>query len=274
MGARLALLGLALSFCTLKEADDMITKKQGWSKTGTLTCGVTTDKVSMQADFATSDPSDPDKRVAGIYTVQFGVTPPASGIFSAVATVTWTVEGNPVTRQFNFANGTTISGPGQHVAVSISDTSASAPIFTQADGTKVASTALAFVPGQTYGVTINVVPGSRPTTEQTPYYTAFPTAWALTGTGTPASSGVFVPVPQNIGVISAQVLAQGGDTTSVAQLTVTQFTSIAAGQTLLSYTLGLFPDDHVPIVPGAALLFIQNLTTGLTPLQVVFGIDG
>lgn len=236
----------------------------GWSKTGPLVCGNSSSTVSMQADFSSSNQG------CGVYTIQFGINPPASKVFAAIATIVWTIAGNTITRKFAISNGTTISGPGQAVSVTVSDDSAAVAVVTNGVGT-VTTLPIGYTPGQSYDVTISVAPGSRPSTEQTPYLTAFPVVYVLGASGGPTAF-VTVPVPQNSGAVSLQVLTSPGDMISPVQIEVTE--SNAAADTLVIYNVGLAPTDHIPLVPGATQVTILNLTAGTPNLQIIWGIDG
>lgn len=109
---------------------------KGWAVTGNLTAG-TDDAVSLQANF----------KYVGYYTIQFSMEQPdiefeTGGIF-ALADITWTVAGNPITRRVSIVNGMTISGMGESVYVEMYD-------FSQPDASAV------------YKVACSVARGARP----------------------------------------------------------------------------------------------------------------
>lgn len=123
----------------LSRSDRLMRKQnavKGWAVTGNLTPG-TDDAVSLQATF----------KYVGYYTVQFSMQLPdtefeTGGIF-ALADITWTVAGNPITRRVSIVNGMTISGMGESVYVEMYD-------FSEAD------------PDSVYQVACSVARGTRP----------------------------------------------------------------------------------------------------------------
>lgn len=166
-------------------------KRPGWSTSGTLQTGVTTNSVHLQANFEDSP---------GEYTVQFNVDAASNIFFNALATLQWSVEGNTVTRVVTVGNGTSISGVGQGVRVSVVDA-------TSIDMCNIAGQGAA-----KYGVSISVIQGIRATTQQPVLYTlteqrASGIYGAVVTNGEPrfiVANGfpVTIQIPQSIGAIS------------------------------------------------------------------------
>ncbi len=89
---------------------------KGWSVTGDLLPGASAESVVLQAQF----------KEIGYYTLQFSVDIPPGALAEAnqiftLARITWTVEGNSVTRLVSINNGTAVSGMGQSVHAEIFD---------------------------------------------------------------------------------------------------------------------------------------------------------
>src|SRR3972149_4041104 len=119
---------------------------KGWSKSGTMTSGDRSAKVSLQANF----------RHTGNYTVQFKLFPKPGGAplppsffapIQAEASIVLSVEGNSVERRLSLANGASLTGVAQGVRIVVSDVTETAgpPILL----------------GQAYFVGITVAPGVR-----------------------------------------------------------------------------------------------------------------
>lgn len=218
-------------------------QKQGWSQSGNLTTGDPNGKVSLQANFA------PD---AGYYTVQFGVSGTVTGnSYRPVALCTFTVEGNNVVREIDVSDGATISGPGQAIRVQVTDDTSENP-------------------GQKYGVSIQVTPGTRPTTEQPP--TLF--GGRLNQTLGETSE----EIPQNVGIISVFVTAIYVDGTGAVQpgpapLVVQLFDGSSH---LLSQFYAGLQGAWVPVPAGASFIEFQNFGAagGTVNVAWTWGIDG
>lgn len=151
-------------------------EKDGWSTSGPLVTGNQTQIVSLQVNFPKSD----------VYTVQFNTnytTDVATGLpFFArpVATITWTVEGNRVTRQVDIGNAIAISGTAQAVQVTVQDLTRVPP----------------FTGGVTYSVDILVTPGVRPNDEVAPIFRA-----GSSGNIAPGGSAD-IDIPLTVGAVS------------------------------------------------------------------------
>lgn len=229
---------------------DTRAKKQGWQQSGTLTTGDTTKQVSMQADFP----------VAGYYTVQFGVKPPelppptAQPAFDIEAEITWSVEGQFVRRLVSVGNGTSVSGPGQAVKVTIRDKTAETfPLTAALD----------------YTVSVQVTPGTRPAEERPPILRGFPEVVDVAPLGVTS-----IDVPPDAGVISVETTAgifTFPPATAQANVQVVQST---AGVVLKAYMLGDVK-GFVPLAPNARLVSIRNNSAVDTyRIQFTWGIDG
>lgn len=228
-------------------------KSGGWAASGTLQTGNVNREVSLQTVFP----------ISGNYTVQFALTPgtvdathPAP---RAEAIITWSCEGNSVTRRISVANGASISGFGQGIKVRIVDT-----------------TTLGAGLASEYVVSLQVTPGTRPSVERPP------TLIGDDNTIVPQQSSITVQVPDDAGAISVLILAiRAGDTTATV---VTQplpgfiqaAQSDAAGLPLNAYD----PRDYgfMPLRPGVKTIVISNFELDLVDtdvfISVLFGIDG
>jgi hypothetical protein len=239
-----------------------LNRKDGWSQSGPLRVNAPNDSVSLQANFP----------IADVYTIQFGVSSPPSNIYRAVATITWTVEGNPITRQVDVGNGVSISAPSQAVKVIVNDAT---------------NTTTGGVPNEKYGVTISITRGTRPYTGQPATLKAINPAgtiaiFLLTGIGGGASVAAYA-IPQNIGVISVEVTAVGGDPTSAPPLpgapTLPNVTiTHANGPNNLKrylYTDQVSGVGFVSLSPQTTTIFLSNGSpTNNVFVSVTYGIDG
>ncbi len=226
--------------------NDAIRLKKGWSASGTIR-SKTGDKVSLQADFS-STPGD--------YTVQFGFTPPADGTTDPLrprARVLWTVEGNEIQRIVDVVDGCAISGTAQAVRVIVEDHT-----IQIAPGPVTAS--------REYGISIAVVKGTRPVTENPP---------TLNIMTEPASLGLgqtwTEPVPQGAGVVSVYVPIYGAGV--IVENTVRVNHEDVGGRILRSYDPRYF--QWVPLAPGTVQVTVHNGTgTIAIRASVVFGVNG
>lgn len=219
----------------------------GWSSTANMFTG-DAKSVKLQAAFPQSE----------YYTMQFGVTPPNTPgsqlIFSCIAVITWKVEGNYVTRQISVTNGTSISGTAQAIDVALTDN-------TQNFGQTL---------NQPYQIGIQVVPGTRPTTNQ-------PVILVLPGQNdqslAPNNIATF-DVPQNSGVISVEVIGVS-DNVGVPEAPTIQVTLASASQSLKSYMVGLTNTGFISVPPGAVQIAIFNADqTNNAIYSIAWGIDG
>lgn len=164
-----------------------VQNKKGWQVSGNLTTGIpkgsSGGNISLQANFE-QEPAN--------YTVQFGVTaPPLSNSgdqipFAAFGEITWSVEGNDIRRLVSIANGASVTAPAQGVKVIAYDES----------GTEFGNVS--------YGISIQVTKGSRPSVQQPPCLALFaPDTTPKTQRilVTPGSS-LDIEIPRNAGVIS------------------------------------------------------------------------
>lgn len=223
--------------------------KDGWSATGQLASQTPGKTVGLQANFDHS----------GVYTVQFSVTIPvqlSTGAFIPIrpqATLRWSVEGSEVVRVIDIGAGTSISGVGQAVKVSMAD----------------ALTAGAS-PGTFYTVSAQVSPGTRPNTQAPP--TLFGGAASLNNAG----SHVFT-VPQNAGVVSAMVTSDGGAIAGAGAGTENTIVVIAqdsAAATLSVYLASTDDPQFVTLPPQTATVTVINEGMAATVITLTWGIDG
>lgn len=269
------------------ELHDYISNKVGWSQSGKLKTRVAS-TVSLQVNF-------PEGK-ASMYTVQLGVSGPNNpvfpndkGVFRALVTVTWSVEGNTVQRIFDLCDGLTITGAGQAVHVVVNDAT-----LQHAQGGPTNA-------GSEYDVTILVVPGVRPERTYRP-----PTLMALLGTpgifveeadffgkngtntptqivtaGTPL--GVILPnvLGFDVGAVSVQVLAAdtsqiGGAGTSPTGIIVQETTLSGGFIGAYQLTLGEEPVfvDLGPDVQALIITVIGTTGTGQATVAVRLGIEG
>jgi hypothetical protein len=238
-------------------------EKDGWSSSGTLTTRSSGQPITVQAKFP----------VAAVYTVQFAVTPPASGVFRAVATIVWTVEGNQISRQIDIGNGVSISAPSQAVRIIVNDLT-TAPLGGAA--------------GESYGVTVSITRGVRPASNRPPTLSGegaiipappatppppsvLPIALAPNQTATyfiPQTAGVvsvaisavviFLPAAPDIGAFV--VIAQGNPS---ANTKTYRYEDQGAG------------DSFIVITPFATEVTLTNFDpTNNVIVSLVWGIDG
>lgn len=256
-------------------------KSGGWSASGLLSRGQNLlQRVNLQAVFP----------IAGQYTLEFNLFPPTAAIAgatvsSAVATravafITWSVEGNYVTRRMNVSNGASITGVGQGVKVEIYDTTSTADVATYSDNS-------------VYRVSVQVAPGTRANIEQPPVLYRNPGGDPQCLSIAPFSYDTVTIPYTDAGIVSLGLLIgqRGGveildSNGSVAWAAGTApFTGIIPGtvqviqqqtiaNVLASYDPAVMP-FWVPLVAGATQVTIANNNANnnlyVTPL---FGIDG
>ena len=220
--------------------------KTAWSSTVTLLPDGKS-AGSIQALFA-------DK--PGDYVIQFDFSGPVT---SAQADITWSVEGNQVTRSVTVVSGTRVAGCGQGVKVLVRDVT-TPPI----------------VGGNPYNVTVLITPGVRSSTQQPPYLQRPGTDSIILTNGSPFAT---IPIPQNVGAISYYIaysaIVAGVNTALTAnQLRVTDGNS-PFGTFRQFSPVGL--QTWVPLQPGGNNLQIDALNLAATTtiqLSIVWGIDG
>ena len=219
-------------------------KSGGWSTSGKLSAGNPDRKVSLQVNFP----------IASNYTVQLGIAGGAAlnnllHTQNAEALVTWTVNGNSITRRVNVTNGTSLTGTGEAVKVEIQDVSIG-PFPANSD----------------YLATIIVTPGTRGSNKQPPTLKPVPSVIPVA-----AGANTTVMIPVDAGVISVHAKVVGpantpivdGDARIVEQNLGTNIYEFNPTQT-----------DWVPILGGADRLLLLNASAFPIDFSLVFGIDG
>ncbi len=210
--------------------------------------------VRMQIGFY--NPKDTRQRPAGLYTVQFnidvrGIANPVFKFLNPTAKVTFSVEGNSVQRRLSVANGASISGVCDTVAVEVVDeTDFLAPPGPPA------------LPLE-YQVTISVAPYPRPSSGTPPFLRGSASVIAVAGGAT-----TLLAVPSDAGANSVLVFASpsGGGVPLVSQEDMNTIT-------LASWTPN---NTFVPLFPQAGNISLGNLGPALSNVNynVLFGIDG
>lgn len=223
-------------------------KTGGWSNTIPLLT-----KNAKTGSFQCTFPT------AGYYTVQFGVQAPQTvgslTVFSAIATITWKVEGNTVVRQVSVNNGVSVSGTGQGVNVIFADNT---PDVGQ--------------PGQApYSISVQVSPGARPSQNQ-PAILLLPNQYE---TEIAPSTGSVFDIPNNAGVISMEPAAVASDGAVVTQPHY-EVIFVSVAQAFKNYVIADGgPQGFLPVPPGATQMFISNLSaTDTLIFTPTWGIDG
>jgi hypothetical protein len=227
--------------------------KQGWQGFANLVTGQALPVTILNPKFSK----------AGVYTVQFHVTPPpnvtgSQGVFATVATIVWNTEGQQVSRQCSVANGTSISAPAEGVKVMLVD-----------DTFAIDDLDL----GQPYQVRVTITPGVRPNTQQ---------PVTLEGKGVdlegpergavtilPAGSIAYT-IPPLAGVISAEVVGIDEVTNEMPlQVTVTQSAFL-----FTSKVYNANPARFEPISQLAQVLTVKNNGPNNVIMTLTWGIDG
>lgn len=232
--------------------------KMGWGTSGKLATGNTSKMVTLQADFPISE----------TYTIEFAKTnnPASNNPIFAEALITWSVEGNYVTRRVNIGDGVSVSGVSQSVRVVMTDAT------TNQNGPPN---------GAEYSVSCQVTRGVRATTTQGPTLVPQMTTPANTGGVGNGAAGAFfvaahsqvsISIPQDAGIVSIYVTAFDLTTNSNAAgaLTVTQG---YGANPVKAYDSFLY-DDWVPISPGTDTITLANFTGDNYFVSVTFGCDG
>jgi hypothetical protein len=203
---------------------------------------------------------------------------PAS--IDTVAIISWTVQGNKVTRIVTIGNGTSISAPAEAVNIVVLDNTYN---LVSAGGSPSGSGV-----GFQYTVNVQVTTGVRAAILP-PFlnWTYPPDSVALVG-ATPsdyqpfeilaAASGagleVTVPVPPNAGVIAFTIAAV--DSTHPANAPVMVVSQLDAGGGFLSSTFLGPPDptEFIPLVPNAASVVVESPGADTQDFSIVWVIDG
>lgn len=229
-------------------------KKQGWSASGKLLSGDRSRKVNLQADFPT-----PESYVVEFYVkARASLTAPSVYSFPArtKALITWSVEGNSVSRIVDVANGVSVQGVGQAVRVVMYDDSQTGGVI---DGE--------------YEVSMQVAPGSRGTDAIPPTYTSIetPASGSPQFTVAPGAQRL-ITIPQNAGVKSYGVFLGIDPITDWVVVGQLKDLNILSLQVVQVEQSGLF----FPLVAGADSIVVSAplSNTGDALTTIVFGIDG
>ena len=237
--------------------------RKGWNGNATLTTGQSQSVPLLQAVF-----EEPD-----FYTVQFSVLPPQAlvqklvngvptnvvnpnpGVYQAIATLNWSVEGMQSARQLSIGNGTTISGPGQGLNISLQDQT----ITNGGAGL-----------GFTYNVSATVTKGTRPTTGLPPTLpNILPTGNTFTLV---ASASSTIMIPQNAGVISLEVaVATGLD----SALPIIEVKELQVGGLIAKIYRPSSVPTFVAVAANANEIIVSNLDAATdADITITWGIDG
>lgn len=213
----------------------------GWSRSGDLKTADPNQPLSFQVNFPT----------AGYYTLQFEVKPNANangGSVKPIAEIVWTVGGNSVRRKVSVANGKSISGGGESIGVTIHD-----------EATAIVS------PQGLYQVSFSVSPGSRPSENQ-PATLDGAAAVSLANAAT-----LTVPIPQNVGVISALVV--GADNIG-ATLPIFIVQELDASSLVTKMYDSRTQSGFVAVNATSTQLEILNKSGATQAVSIIWGIDG
>jgi len=212
----------------------------GWSKFGVMVNNDKQKTVQLQADF-------PE---AGTYTVQFLLVQREGTAIRARAIITWSVAGNSQTRIVDVANGVSVSGTAEGVAVRVIDAG--------------------YNPGSDeYNVTVLVSKGVRASNETPPTLTPddpFPLS-------IPAGTIGNIPIDTKAGIKSVMV----GIAAALAVPYATGTVHIKFLDTAAAYLASYYPQDTptwLPLPPGTRLISIANDSAVTIEATVTFGIDG
>jgi hypothetical protein len=248
---------------------------KGWSANGVLRATDLVKTVTLQCDFA---------EAPGPYTLQFGITG-NTGIVGAIdaqaeALITWSVEGNFVTRRVALTNGLSVSGTAEAVRVIIYDVSK--PGFA--------------TPNAPYNVSVQVVRGTRPAIQQPPTLNPHPFVGDLnTNPPQPYSQTTFtvlpghilnLPIPNDAGVVSVFIVTTNNAGTTQGMTAAGTMLVIPPDSITVTITGSVDAPQWdprgwptwVPVPPGAAEITLQNNQAGGSAVAVDFsvwyGIDG
>jgi len=219
--------------------------KQAWSASKQLICNNETVELSLQVQFPTP----------GYYTVQFGIVPPQEVLpfvfpFTAEALVSWSVEGNTIQRRVSVGNGISLSGGGQAVKVVVMDR------------TRFADPNI-----HTYLASVSITKGTRPSVNQPAILESLPQVTSVLAAGV-----LVIPVPQDAGAISAQVVSSA---LALAGLPVhlIVFQKNSVGQILKAYDPSV-ETGFVPLAPNCTEVEIDNIGAFTARVKLTWGIDG
>ncbi len=216
-------------------------RKQGWSASGTLIQKNALKNVTLQADFPAAEN----------YTAQFKLS---GNLLSkrVEAKVTWSVEGNSVSRIISVADGVSIQGTGQGVRIIAYDASLNTP-----------------GPGDVtdYQVSIQVVPGTRGSTSNPPILDRYQGGFIA-----PAGTATFA-VPDDAGIISVAVPVGEFAGGAIPDQAIQVRQEDGTGSLWTQYD----PRQYfwMPVLPGVTSIVINNRSvTETIYAKPIFGIDG
>jgi hypothetical protein len=238
----------AFLFCGMLAAcgsgeDEM--RRNSWSQAGTLVPGGN-GQVNMQCPF----------EEFGNYTVQFNltgppITPLSTLIRKAEAHLTWSINGQSVSRRVNVVNGVSVTGTAESVIIKVLD----------------ASLLLDAHPRDPYLVSVQTTKGTRATVQQPP---TLDTPAVSLDPGPVLSAAI--PIPQDAGAISVFVTVTAASALEDEQVTVLMRSP--GGIVLREYS-PLVNTEWVPIPAGASEIRLRSgVLAPVTNWAVTFGIDG
>ena len=188
--------------------------------------------------------------LADVYTCEFSIIPVVAGAtIRCLAILNWKVGGVQIQRMFDIAQGTTIQGVAEAMDCQVQDLTKT--VF--GDG------------GQAYNVSVVVARGTRASTSQPPVY-------YNDGYAVPNLGSAMVPVPQNAGIISAEVVVvdQAAPNTNPIGFQVAHSNGTVS---LKVYSPSLAP-GFIHLAPGTVALQLNNFSGDLCFATVSFGVDG
>jgi hypothetical protein len=267
----LGLIGCVSQSISTEEADKIMAGESnregmtGWSQSGKLATANANQKVTMQADF------EKGAFGAGAYTVAFDIDQVSSPVKTrfnnrAEAEISWRVEGNAVNRRVSVSNGVQVSGCGQAVRVVISDVTPDRVVVTGAPPA-----------GEPYVVSVQITPGTRPTTETPPVLEVFDKTTGLAFDVATMTQTV-VAIPQDAGVVSVYVTCAPTPIAGVPNGTIIPNQGVQVSHGGFGAPLKIYDprdfDGWVPIATGAFEIDLINNTGFDITFSVQFGIDG
>jgi hypothetical protein len=195
----------------------------------------------------------------GVYTLTFNISYLGVPVI-ALATVKASENGNTVKRKFHVVNGTSVTIAGRLLDVRVQDVT---PVLLPFSGEPTPGA------GSKYTVSVVVQRGTRASDN-------FPTLWdsvtSLTDSGG-ATPLVVIPIPQEAGVISAEVCALSAATPPGPSEVVVQF--IGGGTGIFKSYRVIDKPGFVAVPPGATEIAISNSdATNATIITLTWGIDG
>jgi hypothetical protein len=200
---------------------------------------------------------------AGTYTIQFRLqNVDTNKDYHAVAVVEFSVNGNTTRRIFTINNGTSITGVGEAVRVSVLD-----DLDASAGATKP----------QTYVCSVSVAIGARVNVQQPVVYNPLITVGGVTLAGSlvlAAASNATIEIPDDSGVISVFTTAGCAEKLGPPVIyTEAELQVQHRGTGVLKMYDPRLP-VWVPIGNGASKLFFINASATAVRFSVAYGIDG